>query len=206
MHAEALTRDAAALFPKLSRFESFYLVGGTALALQIGHRISVDFDLFSEKNFLQPNLLQRVRRAYPDALIKITYRAPGQLNILLDAVRATFFYFPYPVLEPLREYQDVPMATVAEIAAMKAFSIGKRLSYKDYIDWYFLLSEKHVRLGEVVAMADKKFAGEFNTRLFLGQLVSITDVPTLEIDFLRDPVDRETVQKFLEQTVRDFIA
>ena len=58
MHDNALTTKAAQLFPQLGRFESFYLVGGTALALQIGHRLSIDFDLFSEKALPQ-NLLQR---------------------------------------------------------------------------------------------------------------------------------------------------
>ncbi len=94
------------------------------------------------------------------------------------------------------------MATVREIAAMKASSIGKRLSYKDYVDWYFLLKEKHTTLKEVIALAEKKFNGDFNARLFLGQLVSLEDIPTQEVNFIRNEVGRNEIKKFLEEEVR----
>lgn len=200
---EALTREALALFPKFGRFKTFYLAGGTALALQIGHRISVDFDFFSEKE-LPPNLLQKTRKTFPNTSIKVTYSVPEQLNLLLDGIRTTFLHYPYPVVVPLHNHEGVPVASVLELAAMKAFSIGKRLSYKDYVDWYFLLLKKHVKLQKVIEIARKKFNGDFNARLFLGQLASITDVPTLKIDFLRDVVDRKTIERFLKKTVRDF--
>ena len=56
MHEKVLTPTARRLFPLLGRFKEFYLVGGTALALQIGHRVSVDFDMFTEKQ-LQPPVI-----------------------------------------------------------------------------------------------------------------------------------------------------
>lgn len=204
MHEEALTKEAKKLFPLFGKFENFYLVGGTALALQIGHRSSIDFDFFSEQALL-PNLLPKVRQVFRDIPIKVTYKSSTeQLTALICSTKTTFFYYPYPLVGPLFEYMRVPVAPVLEIAAMKAFSIGKRLSYKDYIDWYFMLSEKHVGVGQVIETCRKKFGGDFNARLFLGQLASISDVPTLDMDFLRDPVDRKTVEDFLAKTVRDF--
>lgn len=202
MHAEVLTAPAAALVPALAKFKSFYLVGGTALALQIGHRRSVDFDLFSSESF-PPRLLDRVKRALtpPPAL---TYRSAEQLNLIANEVKITFLFYPYPVIEPLLSYRGLTLVGVRELAAMKAFSIGKRLSYKDYIDWYFLLKEKHVELPEVIALAQKKFGGDFNDRLFLGQLVSLADVPTQPIDFLRGEVERSQISEYLEQTVKEF--
>lgn len=203
IHAEALTSKAAALFAHFSRFKKFYLVGGTGLALQIGHRISVDFDFFTSEE-LPNNLLERVKRLFPAVSTSVTYRAPEQLNILIDDVKTTFFYYPYPVLKPFVAYQGNSIASVLEIAAMKAFAIGKRLSYKDYVDWYFLLKEKHVGLGGVIAFAKKKFGGDFNDRLFLGQLVSLEDIPTQKIDFLRNPVGSAAIKKLLTSEVRKF--
>lgn len=204
MYEGALTKEARRLFPLFGKFKNFYLVGGTALALQIGHRLSADFDFFSNQELL-PNLLPKVRRVFSNSSIKVSYRISSeQLTVLIDGTKTTFFYYPYSLVEPLLEYLKVPLASILEIAAMKAFSIGKRISYKDYIDWYFLFSEKHVKLKQVIETAQKKFNGDFNARLFLGQLASISDVPTLDIDFLRDPVDRKTVEKFLEKTIRDF--
>src|ERR1700683_1495867 len=66
MHREVLTKPAAELFGSLAQFFGFYLAGGTALALQIGHRVSVDFDLFSADE-IDRGFLRRVRRAFPEA-------------------------------------------------------------------------------------------------------------------------------------------
>jgi len=204
MYEEALIKEAKKLFPRFGKFSDFYLVGGTALALQIGHRISFDFDFFSKKE-LPINFLQKVRRIFPGSSAEVIYKeAREQITLSLDGIKTTFFHYPYPVIDKFAEYQGVPLATVREIAAMKAFSIGKRLSYKDYIDWYFLLSEKYVSLRQVIKLANKKFNGDFNARLFLGQLVSVADVPTQKIDFLRDAIDKKTVQNFLEKTVQNF--
>lgn len=203
MHEQALTKQAATLMPRFAKFKGVYLVGGTALALHIGHRLSVDFDLFSFEE-LPSKLLQKVKRVFPSSAISVTYSAPGQLNVLIDNIKATFFQYEYPVIDPLVEYQGVSIASIREIAAMKAFAVGKRLSYKDYVDWYFLIKEGHVKLDEVISLSQKKFGNDFNSRLFLGQLVSIEDIPTQNIDFLRDPVGRDTIQDLLESTVRHF--
>ncbi|OIP77226.1 MAG: hypothetical protein AUK09_00225 [Parcubacteria group bacterium CG2_30_36_38] len=203
MHEKAFTKQAANLFPYFAKFRGFYLVGGTALALQIGHRLSVDFDLFSSEE-LPSNLLQRIKQVLPASTISVTYHAPEQLNVLIDNIQTTFFYYNYPVIDPFVSYQDVSLASIREIAAMKAFSVGKRLSYKDYVDWYVLLKEGHVKLDDMLSFCQKKFGNDFNDRLFLGQLASLEDIPTQKIDFLRDAVDRATIQRFLETTVRNF--
>lgn len=203
MHDEALTKETAQLLPRCSRFKGFYLVGGTALAMQIGHRISVDLDFFSE-HALPTNLLTIIKHVFPGSSISVTYRTSEQLDLIINSVKVTFFYFPYPLVTPLKKIQYVSLASIHEIAAMKAFSIGKRLAYKDYVDWYFLLKERHVSLQKTISYAGKKFGGDFSDRLFLGQLVSLQDVPTQKISFLRNPVGRETVEKFLKKTVRAF--
>ncbi len=127
MHVEVLTEHTAALVPSLARFEDFYLVGGTALALQIGHRRSVDFDLFSTKP-LPTQLLARVKRTFAGYSVAVTYRSPEQLNLLINEVKTTFLFFDYPVIDPLIEYRGLRLASLRELAAMKAFSIGKRQS------------------------------------------------------------------------------
>lgn len=203
MYDNAFTKEGARLFPLLSKFEGFYLVGGTALALQIGHRLSVDFDMFSARP-LTGRLLEHVKKIFAPAFISLTYRAPDQLSLTINDIKATFFHYPYRVINPLVEYRGVALASADEIAAMKAFAIGRRLAYKDYVDWYFLLKEKHIVLADVIALAEKKYSSEFNDRLFLGQLVSFDDVLTQKIEYLRDPVDRETITKFLIDAVRTF--
>ncbi len=99
MHDEVLTPNAAALLPALAKFGGFYLAGGTALALQIGHRRSVDFDLFSTEP-LPKHLLEQIKRVAPNS-ITLTYRSPEQLNLLIHEVKTIFLFFNYPVINPL---------------------------------------------------------------------------------------------------------
>ena len=196
MYEQALTKQTSTLFEGFAKFNGFYLAGGTALALQIGHRLSVDFDWFTSQD-LPRDLLQKTKRTFSACPISVTYRSLEQLNVLICGIQTTFFQYPYPVIGDFVSHRGLALASVQEIAAMKAFSIGKRLSYKDYVDWYFLLKEKHVKLQDVIVFCQKKFGGDFNDKLFLGQLVSMEDIPTQKIDFLRDPIERHAVQKFL---------
>ena|ERR1051326_8316063 len=204
MHDEAITKAASLLLPYFARFPGFYLVGGTALALQIGHRLSVDFDFFSE-SALPVGHLRKVRKVFADHQMALTYRAPEQLNLTIDEVRVTFFHYPYRLIEPLTSYKGISVSSVTEIALMKAFSIGKRLSYKDYVDWYFLIRDRHVSLTKVIELAEKKFGPDFNDRLFLGQLSSLEDIPVQKIEFLREGVDRATIQAALQAAVKELI-
>ena len=200
MHDEVLTKQATSLVPDLARFDDFYLAGGTALALQLGHRRSVDFDLFSSQS-LPDHLLQKIKRQFASNKIEVTYRSTEQLNLIIDGVQVTFLSYPYPVIEPLASYQGLALVSVREIATMKAFAIGKRLAYKDYVDWYYLLKNNHVGLSAVITLAKEKFGGDFNDRLFLGQLVSWDDAPTQAIDFLNKAASREEIDSYLKTTV-----
>lgn len=201
MHAEALTERGRELFPRLSQFKGFYLAGGTALALQIGHRRSVDFDMFTTEE-LPARMVQKVKQVFDDTAVVTTYNAPGQLNLFIDTIKGTFFQYEYPLVEPLVMLEGVPVASLREIAAMKAFSIGKRLSYKDYIDWYFLLAEKHVTIPEIITLAQQKFQHDFNDRLFLSQLAYLDDIEEVPIDFLRGDISRHTLTSFLQEHIQ----
>ncbi len=171
MHHEVLTERAAELFSALSRFPGFYLAGGTALALQIGHRVSVDFDLFSNKD-IERSLLPHVGCVFSDgASIAPLINNSDELTVLVDDVKITFLKYPFPTFDPFVIYEQMPLLSVREIAATKAYTIGRRGAYKDYIDLYFTLSEQHAPLLDIIDIAEKKFGFEFNSRLFLEQLV-----------------------------------
>lgn len=203
MHRAALTEAGIRLLPRLTSFKGFYLAGGTALALQIGHRRSIDFDLFSVQP-LPGRLLATAKRIFTGSTIMVTYAGPEQLDLNVDSVKVTLLHYPYAPAEPFVKYEGLDLASIPEIAAMKAFAIGKRMSYKDYVDWYFLLAEKRVALSDVINLAQQKFGGDFNDRLFLGQLISIDDIEEVPIEFLRQPVNKRSIQSFLRQTVQSF--
>ena len=107
--------------------------------------------------------------AYPSISI---FSPTTILNVLsVDDVKITFLKYPFPTFDPYVIYEQVPLLSVREIAATKAYTIGRRGAFKDYVDLYFILSEQHATLIDIIDVAEKKFGVEFNWRLFLEQLV-----------------------------------
>jgi predicted nucleotidyltransferase component of viral defense system len=203
MHREALTKEAAALFGRLRQFPAFYLAGGTALALQIGHRVSVDFDLFSPDD-INRRLLDRVGRVFAaTASISPLVNNSDELTVLVNGVKVTFLKYPFPPLEPFVVEDSLPLLSVRDIAATKAYTIGRRGAYKDYVDLYFIVSGRHATLDGIIEAAEEKFGPEFNARLFLEQLVFLDDVEDIEIPFLGPHVSRAELLGFFEESIRN---
>lgn len=201
MHQEVITSKAKQIFDRLSHFPNFYLAGGTGLALQLGHRISVDFDLFWRKNI--PNdLLSKVRRVFKNFKIKVVVNHPEQLTTIMGGINTSFVKYPFPVISKFIEHQEIKIVPPLEIAAMKAYALGRRATLKDYVDLYFILKEKTNSLEEIIALSEKKYGSEFDPRLFLEQLIYLKDVEEIEIEFLKERVITSDIEKFLEGEVR----
>ena len=200
MNLEVLTKEGENIFPLLGKFEDFYLAGGTALALQIGHRISVDFDLFSEKE-ISKNLLVKVKRVFENKTVIPSVNNPDELTVFIDGVKTTFLKYPFPVQNKLIDYKGIKFLDMKEIAATKAYTVGRRGTIKDYVDLYFILSEKISSLKEIIEMAKNKFGNEFNDRLFLEQLVYFSDIEETNIIFLKKNVSKKELEEFFKTEV-----
>ncbi len=159
MHREVLTKRASELFTSLSRFSGFYLAGGTALALQIGHRISVDFDLFTDSE-IKRSMLPSLSGVFPGASTEPLVNNSDELTALVDGVKVTFLRYPFPPLDQLVTQEGVSLLSVKEIAATKAYTIGRRGAFKDYVDLYFVLLEQHATLAEIIDLAERKFGAD----------------------------------------------
>ena len=200
MKLEVLTEAGKDILPSLGKFEDFYLAGGTALALQIGHRISVDFDLFSEKE-ISKNLLAKVKRVFENKTVIPSVNNPDELTVFINGVKTTFLRYPFPVKNKLLDYNGIKLLDAKEIASTKAYTIGRRGTIKDYVDLYFVLSEKVSFLDEIMEMAKSKFGNEFNDRLFLEQLVYFNDIEEAKILFLKKPVSKKELEEFFKTEV-----
>lgn len=184
MHHEALTPEAAELFPSLRQFKGFDLAGGTALALQIGHRVSVDFDLFRSAR-IPSTFLGRVQSMYGRKHVTVAVNHPNELTVFVKGVKFTFLSYPFPTLFRKVLLGGVRAYSVKEIAATKAYTIGRRGSFKDYVDLFFILDEQHASLRSILSSARKKYGPEFNSRLFLEQLLYLDDLEAGGISYLR---------------------
>lgn len=201
MHQEAITSEAKKVFEKLKNFPKFYLAGGTGLALQLGHRISVDFDFFWEKE-IPKNLLPKLRRAYKDSEIEVILNHSEQLTVIIDGISVSFVKYTFPVISKFLDYQGIKILPAPEIAAMKAYALGQRATSKDYVDLYFVLKEKVANLKEIISLCEKKYREEFDARLFLEQLVYSEDIEEIEIQFLKEKVDRSKIENFFKKEIK----
>jgi hypothetical protein len=202
MHTEALTEDGLKLFPALAAFDDFYLAGGTALALQIGHRLSIDFDLFHSSQ-IDRTLLAKVKRVFPNTPVEPVINNPDELTAFVGSVKMTFLSYPFPLVEQLVSVGGLRMLSIKEIGVTKAYTIGRRGTFKDYVDLYFIIAEHHASLEEIIAMAERKFSAEFNSRLFMEQLLFMDDVHDHHIDFLKLPVAPEGITAFFREKIQE---
>jgi hypothetical protein len=132
-----LTDDAKGLLIGISRSPTateFYLAGGSAVALHLEHRVSVDLDFFTENDDYEPEpLLQSLRRIGP---LAIQQQGRGILVAVLQGVQISFFAYPYPVLEPFAQFVGARIASLSDIALRKIVAIGQRGKMRDFTRRY----------------------------------------------------------------------
>ena len=203
MHEEILNAAQQSLLPLMSQFRrEYYLVGGTAIALHIGHRRSVDFDMFKPTSLNHKKNLDRIAASGFD--YKVTRRVSDQMNLIVGDVKLTFFQYPFPVVSEDVFGNVFRMPSLLSLAAMKAYALGRRSKWKDYVDLYFLLT-RHFSLSEVVEKTVGIFGDLFSEKLFRAQLSYYADVDyTEKVEYLveRPPSDEE-VRNALTQIALD---
>ena len=169
MHKEILNSEQTALLPSLQVFsKDFCLVGRTAIALYLGHRQSIDFDLFSNQQFTKQQI-----RSY---LAKNNQKIKGVLvdnidefTVLVDNVKLTFLYYPFKIKYGKKFANTIRVPDLLTLAAMKAYTLGRRAKWKDYVDLYCIMNNKY-KLEDIIKQAKKIFKNEFNARIFRNQL------------------------------------
>ncbi|MEW6610166.1 MAG: nucleotidyl transferase AbiEii/AbiGii toxin family protein [Patescibacteria group bacterium] len=167
IHKEIFTSEQNKLLPLVRMFsKNFYLVGGTAIALHLGHRRSIDFDLFSKEKFGNQSILNKILSlAAPDEII---VNKLGELTLIVQGVKFTFFHYPYTISCPKSLGDNLKMPDLLTLSAMKAFALGQRAKWKDYVDLYFILKD-YFSVSEISRRSREIFDG-FNEKLFRGQL------------------------------------
>jgi hypothetical protein len=201
-HWEALTpetRDAFHLVARLSFIKRFYLAGGTGLALHLGHRFSVDIDLFStNETAVGPDQRDAMRMLLDDQSLSITYDNDGTFVASWQDVGISFFRLPlYPLVQPPVLLESIPLATIPEIGAMKLAAIIDRGTRKDMVDLYYLLQT--VSLEKIFEVASVKYA---RVRSFpisaIRALAYFTDAEALPMPRMLDRTPWSKMKKFLE--------
>lgn len=200
LHKEILTREQVELLPLLEKFsKDFGLVGGTAVALHIGHRESIDFDLFSPKKFENAQIKRKIQSI--KKIDKVARSEEGELTFLIGSVKFTFFYYPFQIEFDKCLNSIIKMPNLLILAAMKAYALGHRTKWKDYVDLYFIMKDFYT-INEIAKKGKEIFGGEFNERIFREQLSYFKDIDYSEkIIYLKG---FETNDKTIKKSLIDF--
>lgn len=141
MFNEAINAQTKRVLEKISQSEitsNFYLAGGTALAIQFGHRESIDLDWFSKNSFSNSQIKDVLSKL---GKFELNSEDEGTIHGTLDDVKVSFLDYPYENIFPLISFQNIKLADERDIASMKIDAMSSRGSKKDFIDLYFLLKK-----------------------------------------------------------------
>ena len=178
MHKEILTPEQVVLLPLIKKFnKNFGLIGGTAIGLHLGHRESIDFDLFTDKEFENSKIRKKILRF--KKIDNVVKDEKGQFTILVNDVRFTFFHYPFKISYIKRFDDIIKLPDLLTLGAMKAYTLGRRAKWKDYVDLYFIM-KKYNGSAKIINKAKKIFKNEFNEKLFRVQLSYFKDIDYTE--------------------------
>lgn len=206
LHWDILDQKRKDLLPLLKSFKKdFYLAGGTALALQLGHRDSIDFDFFTSKSFSTENLFRQVELIFTKHQLTKTQEEKDTLTIVVDdKIKISFFSYPYSLINPLLDEENFQMASLEDVGAMKLSAITSRSILKDYVDLYFILHQ--IELDTLLAVTKKKFP-TIDVNPILKSLVYFEDIQEEPILFKHNnDTSLGTIRSYLDNKVKNYLA
>ena len=201
MFYNILDKKRLAILPLLRNFKAdFYLAGGTGLALQLGHRDSIDFDFFCPKNIDTQKLFVRIKEIFVGHKILKVQEEKDTLTVFIDEnIKLSFFTYNYKLIGKLINESNFKIASILDIACMKLAAVVSRATNKDYIDLYFIMEK--IPLKSILNKLNKKIP-ELDINLVLKSLVYFKDVAKEPIKFKNNRnIDFETIKTFFKKEI-----
>ena len=204
-HPEVITGALEGTLRDLGRepaLGTFYLAGRTGLALHLGHRRSLDLDLFSPELFGEDALLQRIQHI---SGLAVTSKAPGTLHTVIQETKVSFFHYAYPVLFPLDTFLGVQVAGVPDIVCMKLSAVASRGTKRDFIDLYTVA--KQLGLDQQLQFFNRKYARAVYSMVHV--LKCLTYFEDAEKDPMPDmlaPISWDQVKRFFRSEAPRLLA
>lgn len=211
IHLDILDHKRQEILAKLQPVtKDFVLGGGTAMALQIQHRQSFDFDFFCSKP-IPKNLLEQISQYGFDS-IKPVFDTKDELTVMIDnEIKVTFLFYPFPKVFDLVFSDDgMSIFSLEGIAAQKAYTVGRRGVWRDYYDIFSLIYHDFISLAKIIELAQDNYGDVFNTKLFLSQLTYFDDIQDFSIEKIENGelpvVSSDKVKLFLAEEVKKYMA
>lgn len=201
MFEEAISKQTAKnleILGKSKILKNAYLAGGTALALQMGHRISYDLDFFTDKKFKAQIFLKKISQIKSYHHERIEW---GTILGKLGDVKFSLFCYDYPLLKKLIQFKNIKVASIRDIAAMKIAAVSERGTKRDFIDLYFILQK--FTLPEILDFYNHKYKKLSSNLIHIKKsLVYFTDAEEEEMPKMLKQISWKEVKKFFEKEIK----
>ena len=195
------TQETLELLGKQSTLKNFYLSGGTACALHLGHRISEDLDFFTKRTFSSQNLRDRISELSAFDLLS---EDTNTLHCILNKTRLSFLHYKYPLLESTQKLNTVAISNLLDVLCTKLDTISARGSKKDFIDVYCAVNQKKYTLEQILAAFQKKYHDiSYNLIHILKGLTYFEDADKEDMPRMLTTVSWKETKSFFEKAVRE---
>lgn len=198
LHYKTITAGTLQLLKELQALPSLQdtqLVGGTALALQLGHRNSVDLDLFGDVPFSSGEIRETLSGAHSVTIVKES----ANINIyLIDGIKVDIVNYRYPWIDAPLSQDGIRLAGIKDIAAMKISAIVGRGTKKDFIDLYFLF--RYFSLREILDLYSKKFP-DGSMFIAMKSLTYFEDAESDPMPVMFEDIDWDSVKASVRNSV-----
>jgi len=193
------TKNALAILGNSHLLDNAYLAGGTACALQLGHRISVDLDFFTQKKFDSKKLINSLKKIGNFTLEQQSW---GTVLGTFEDIRFSIFVYEYPILFSYKTIFNINILDLRDISAMKVDAIATRGIKRDFIDLYYMC-QQGISLKDALSFYDRKY-GELSSNVvhILKSLVYFTDAEISEMPHMLKELQWQKVKIFFETEVR----
>lgn len=192
---------------QLKALDDFFLVGGTALALQIGHRISVDLDLFTLTDFNANKLTKTLNELFSinevieeKNTLHLNIHYPENIN---TPIKVDFIKYDYPLLKPVVNADGIRLLSLEDIIPMKLSAVSGRGLKKDFYDLYYLLHQ--YPLNYLLELFQKKFSIKNNLHL-IKSLTYFSDADEDADPIIFDDIKWDEIKKFIMNKVNEYLS
>jgi len=211
IHLNFIPIETAKLFIEFARLvfmQKFTLVGGTALALQLGHRQSEDLDfIYDDEKLPAATIRRELSKRFPSHRL-IREEKDYQLDFLINQVKVTFFssgavMVPFKVKDFSEKYQNINIAGIEIIAVLKMATISQRNTIRDYYDLYFIA--KHVLSLKNIIEQSKKMLPNISAITYTETIIYTRDIPENSIEHHLNPkevVTKEQISAFFIEELK----
>lgn len=188
---------------KIAELKQFSLVGGTALSLKYGHRLSIDLDLFSTENFEHEPIIESLQKVFGNGFVYRGNYTKWGIFCQIENVKVDIVYYPHSIIHSIEKYSEIRLYHDNDLIAMKIQAILGRGGKKDFWDIAELLA--HYSLEEMITCHKAKYPNQMLGISIPQALTYFVDADESEEPVTIKPITWDNVKSIIKEKVREFL-